>query len=78
MTIEYVIPEDRNDQSHYESLTLTIDDDGDLWVGDRLAHLMLSYAQAKALHYSLGQAIIRFDRAFGAHNAYEIKEVSNG
>lgn len=79
MTIEYEIPQDQTDQeSYYSGLLLSIDEDGDVFITDDSSTHMLSYAQAKALHYSLGQGIIRFDREFGHHHSYKLKEVSNG
>jgi hypothetical protein len=61
--LKYQFSADEDEELHPPFL-MTIDEEGDVWFEDGINVIMISYRQAQALHQTLGQALIVFDRQF--------------
>lgn len=72
---EFVIDADHS--GDYPQVVVEIDDDGDAYINDGQAQMLLSYAQVHALMAVLSQQMIAYDRTFGLRPKTFLKAVND-
>lgn len=71
MSIEYfTVPDEQGANAHYPELTVSIDDEGDVWVINEEGSLLISLNQAFILHFQLGQMLVGNARNTYGRNTY--------
>jgi len=69
MSIDYAsIAAEQGANAHYPELSVSIDDEGDVWLCNEEGALLLSLNQAFHLHHQLGQLLIA-----NARNTYGLR-----
>lgn len=76
--IKRTIQQDATEACIYSPVEVTIDDEGDVWLLSDDGTLMFSLAQAYTLAAQLGQALIEFQRSWGARDLHaSTKAIAN-
>ncbi|MBB4039121.1 hypothetical protein GGR34_000756 [Microvirga flocculans] len=67
----FSIAGEQGPRAYYSPMEVSIDDDGDVWIGNEDGTLLISLDQAFHLHFKLGQLLIANARNTYGRNTYQ-------